>query len=360
MTTAPRRLMVFAGEFRRGSTEAGLAEGFERLGWTVARIVLAHGDRARRTLGKAFDRARAPLRAAAYNRAILGAVEGLRPDVFATVKGVSIGPATLGALRRTGALTLNYYPDFHFDHGGLNRESLFAYDLFVTTKSFQLDWLMERLGPERIGFVHHGYCPDVHRRVDGIGADGGFADIFYAGDHTPYKEAWLSAVAEAFPERRLVIAGERWARAARRPPLQHCVLGRRLTGEDYASAIGRSRITLAVHSGPAGPEGWSDLVSTRTFEIPACGGFMLHIDNPEVRALFEPGREIDVFSTRAELCERIGFYLDRPALRAVTATRAHARAVPAYSYDARAAEVAMLIEGRLAQHRTAAAEALPV
>ena len=32
---------------------------------------------------------------------------------------------------------------------------------------------------------------------------------------------------------------------------------------------------------------WKDLVSTRTFEIPACKGFMLHVDNSEVREFFE-------------------------------------------------------------------------
>ncbi|MFN3304299.1 MAG: FtsX-like permease family protein, partial [Roseateles sp.] len=39
-------------------------------------------------------------------------------------------------------------------------------------------------------------------------------------------------------------------------------------------------------------------------EIPAAGGFMLHIDNPEVRGLFDHGTEFDSFATPEQLVER--------------------------------------------------------
>jgi spore maturation protein CgeB len=84
---------------------------------------------------------------------------------------------------------------------------------------------------------------------------------------------------------------------------------------------------------------WEDLVSTRTFEIPAAKCFMLHIDNEEVRDLFNPGSEIDVFSSGEQLSNQIDFYLARPDLRAKLIERAYRRCVPAYSYDARAQQM---------------------
>ena len=63
---------------------------------------------------------------------------------------------------------------------------------------------------------------------------------------------------------------------------------------------------------------------------------MLHIDNAEVRSLFTPGEEIDVFATPDDLCEKIRYYLARPDERRAMIERAYARCVPAYSYDARA------------------------
>jgi spore maturation protein CgeB len=118
--------------------------------------------------------------------------------------------------------------------------------------------------------------------------------------------------------------------------LKRCALGHVLTGDFYAHALQHSRINVAIHGGPAGLFGWQDLVSTRTFEIPACKGFMLHIDNAEVRCLFKPGGEIDVFANEDELIEKIDYYLARATLRCAMIERAYRRCVPAYGYDARA------------------------
>ena len=70
---------------------------------------------------------------------------------------------------------------------------------------------------------------------------------------------------------------------------------------------------------------------------------MLHIDNDEVRTLFEVGREIDTFATLENLAEKIDFYLAHPDRRATMIEAAFARAVPAYSYDARAMRMTELM-----------------
>jgi spore maturation protein CgeB len=70
---------------------------------------------------------------------------------------------------------------------------------------------------------------------------------------------------------------------------------------------------------------------------------MLHIDNHEVRELFEPGREIDVFASEDELIEKITHYLGRPELRREMIERAYARCVPAYGYNARAVLISRVI-----------------
>jgi spore maturation protein CgeB len=99
------------------------------------------------------------------------------------------------------------------------------------------------------------------------------------------------------PAIKLVIVGSDWSGPTRNTPLESCVMGYHLLGDTYSRFLQHVRVNLGIHYGPSGSNGWQDLVSTRTFEIPACKGFMLHIDNEEVRGPFEPGKEIDVFAT---------------------------------------------------------------
>lgn len=120
----------------------------------------------------------------------------------------------------------------------------------------------------------------------------------------------------------------------------------RVTGDLMAELIQSSRVNVAIHLGPA-PDGSRDKVSTRTFEIPACKGFMLHEDNAEIRSLFEPGTEIDVFDTPEALYAKVEHYLARPDRRAEMIERAYRRAVPAYSYYERAEELMAIVTREL-------------
>ncbi len=340
--------IVIAGEFWFGASGAGLAHGFRQLDWNVdevdARDHLVHGSiPALRLAGRALRR----YFVSSFNKAVLDTIDMAQPRAFLTVKGAYLHPPTLEEIRRRGVTTINYYPDLHFSHAGLDRSTFEHYDLFFTTKSFQVEHLQALLGPSRVHFLHHGYSSLVHRpRLTEIGEGDYIADVLYVGNYSPYKERWLAAIAQRLPDIRLMIVGNGWTRAASRFAPRAMATTRHVLGDRYARLLQRARINIAVHSGPGGPGDWEDLVSTRTFEIPACRGFMLHIDNDEVRELFKPGREIDVFSTPEELCKKIRTYLAQPESRAAMIERAFARCVPDYSYDARASVIAAAIDER--------------
>jgi spore maturation protein CgeB len=162
----------------------------------------------------------------------------------------------------------------------------------------------------------------------------------FIGNHSPHKFDWMLDLRQRQPERRFGIIGPHWRELAKGTVLERCVIADEALGVAYAKFIQKGRINVAVHSGRVPGSGdWEDLVSTRTFEIPAAKGFMLHIDNEEVRGLFDPGSEIGVFSSGAELSNQVDFYLARPELRAKMIEQAYRRCVPAYSYDARAQQM---------------------
>jgi len=343
-----RRSVLVASETWFGSTTFGVSQGFRRLGWDVHEVNTREWiPQYHSRLLRAARRLLTPLAMRDYNAALRSRIDRLRPTALVTVKGLYLERATLEHAARAGVKTLNYYPDVQFRHGGLDFSTFALYDRIFTTKPFHLGWLSREIGRDTVAYLPHGYSPDVHRPLAGEPAVQS-VDVAYIGVHTPYKEKWLSALRAAAPELSIAIYGDLWLENLGTPSLRQCVRGHGVFGEAYRHAIADARICLAIHAGPCEPSGWEDSVSTRTFEIPACGGFMLHIDNEEARTLFTQGEEFDVFGTEEEMIARVLHYLPRQELRQQMASRAHARAVPAYSYDARVAVMSQWIENTAA------------
>ncbi|KUJ76305.1 hypothetical protein AVO45_13475 [Ruegeria marisrubri] len=239
--------------------------------------------------------------------------------------------------------TVCFWPDRDFDHSGVDLEGLLASDLFITSKSFQMPWLAERGLAARSAFVAHGYDPDAHMPIlRNVTENDYTADIRYIGNHSPAKQCWVEGLNGALPDVNLRVIGNRWSSNLPRPLSQRLVEAASYHAANYALAIQTARINIAVHWGKA-PNGWEDHVSTRTFEIPACGGFMLHIDNDEVRQYYDVGTEIDVFSDVDELADKCRYYLKHDETRRRMARKAHERCVPAYSYHSRALEIGRML-----------------
>jgi len=341
--------MLVAGNMLSTSTGMGLARGFRSFGWDVSEVSLHDAsiiaeDRALRVVGRLI----VPFGIRAYNRSILKQAALLQPDVMLTVKGLYIEPETLRALRRQGIRTVNFYPDYKFEYPGFDEQWLRDYDLVATTKSFQVDYLAQRIGAERVALVHHGYVPDMHRRRTPAGREPHYLwDLGYVGNASANKFDWLSRIVAALPDLSVIVAGHHWRDMAAGTPLERFVLSHALAGDHFARVAEHSRINLAVHHGNVGSaHGWQDKVSTRTFEIPASGGFMLHVDNDDLRSLYQPGVETGVFEHEHDLIAKIRYYLENPEERRAIADRGHARSVPAYSLTSRAAELAELFRTR--------------
>ena len=334
-------VMLMTGEFWAGSTGFGLAAGLRRLGWVVQEVDRGYygAGRGRSLALRVASRLSAKASVSAFQDKIRRECGMLRPDALLSIKGVDLDRSLLQEVRAGGAKTVMYYPDLAFNHPGVDEAAFDCYDLFATTKTFQVDWLMQRLGSGVVEHVPHGYVDDVHIPVcSPPNATYGTHDVLYAGNHSAYKQDWLERLVRLNPGLDLAVMGNRWHEALVAigvPPSRY--FGEML-GVPYAQAIGAARINVAIHFGATNST-WQDLVSTRTFEIPACRGFMLHIDNEEVREYFEPGKEIDVFSTPEELDDKIRFYLAHPDLREKMIERAFTRCVPRYGYARRALEI---------------------
>jgi spore maturation protein CgeB len=214
-------------------------------------------------------------------------------------------------------------------------DAIHEYDCVFYTKKFWSENPPDGLGKRPLVFLPHGYDADVHRvlELDARDVSEFTHDVTVIASHTAYKEQVLQGLVQLMRSLDMHIYGDRWVDPRRAPDLKGHIRGMTLTGSSYAKAIRAARINLAITSWTGRIE--VDETTTRTFEIPACGGFMIHERTPELLELYEEGREVVAFGSVEELASKIEYYLAHPAERDAIALAGHTRCVPEYSYDQR-------------------------
>ncbi len=335
-----RPVIVLVGELWHGAPVRGFAQAFRDRGWLVIEIDINQYLSIPNSLTlRAMARFAPRAFESNLNRDIVSICRRHKADYLFFMKGNGIWPETLQKLHLDGVETINFYPDVEFHHPGLAMGTVAGSTWLFSTKSFHVEYFSKAFGRE-ITHLNHGFSRLVHRpRREVLGEHEFDWDISYVGNPSPYKLDWLIGVVESFPEQRIAVVGHRWTAIASGTPLAPYVLGYPLTGDALADIIETSKINIALHFGPVGARGWQDNLSARSFQIPASRGFMLHIDNAEIRDQFDVPEEIDVFSSPGELNAKIEYYLAHPAQRQAMNQRAYLRCLDSYSFDHRVATI---------------------
>lgn len=221
-------------------------------------------------------------------------------------KGVWIYPETLQYLQSlTGATTIHYTPDpqflFHRSRHFLRAVPL--YDVLVTTKEWELDHYREA-GAKRVLLTHQGYDLRCYPRTPSQAIRGTYAsDVCFIGHSERHYVQRLRHLART--DINLRIWGPTWPRCAKwRRWIHPYVSGGGLWGEEYLHAISSAKIGLGLLSK------WiPETSTTRTFEIPAMGTFLLAERTALHQELFEEGKEAEFFASDDEMLDKARFYL---------------------------------------------------
>jgi spore maturation protein CgeB len=330
--------ILFLGESWYGSCARACCYALRRLGCDVTDIDLQTIiPQWRQRSNRAIARILRTRIIHEYNQLILDSASQLRPDILLAFKGSLVQPHTLEVLRQSNIKLYNYYPDTSpTAHDHVLAQSIRKYDCVFYTKKFWTLNLPKVLADRRTVFLPHGYDPDVHKPLplgDRDREDYGH-DVTVVASHTPYKELLLSGLLRRRPDLDLHIYGSRWE-MSRSPELRPHIHRIPIYGSQYAKALRAARICLGIMSGKVEGVCQGDETTTRSFEIPACGGFMLHERTPELLEIYDEGHEVACFGSVEELTSKIDYYLSHPDERLTIARAGHARCVPAYSYDSR-------------------------
>lgn len=304
--------IIVIGESWHGSDCTGLARGFRELGHAVESIGSNQfiPKMYRSVSTRVFRRVLTPFYAHQFNDHIIRQLSIVQPDIVVVFKGNHVQPRTLSVIRDKRVWLCNFYPDISFFASGVvDIDTWPKYDnIFTTKKHGQLE-MKEHLGLNNVSYLQHGFDSFVHRPINNSLIPQSFInDVSFIGGWSPNKEKYLCGLASSILDLDLHVWGDRWY-SNQCHLLRKSIQGTPIFGDFYAIAIAASKINLGLLQENVGFAPNGDKVTSRTFHIPASGGFLLHERTNEVLEFFEEDKEIACFNSIEELTEKVRYYL---------------------------------------------------
>lgn len=259
------------------------------------------------------------------NRRIKELVRSRDFDVVWIEKGNTIRPKTLICIKNSlpnAKLISCSEDDMYARH---NRSCFYArglkyYDVVFTTKVYNLAEL-KSLGAKRTELFLDSYNENFHRPLSLTGKDmekyG--ADVGFVGTSEKDRAEKILYLAEHGLKVR--VWGDGWSDLKGKNP-NLTIEGRAIYGEEYIKTINATKINLGFLRKMN-----RDEVTSRSVEIPACGGFLLAERTKRHREFFEEGKEAEFFDSEEELLKKVKMFLAHEEERRLIAERGRARCI---------------------------------
>lgn len=224
-------------------------------------------------------------------------------------KGSIINASTLKKIKsiKPGIKIVGYSPDDMSQRHNQSFNflgSLKYYDYYFTTKSYIIEKL-KMLGAKHIVFVNNAYEEKFHypRAITTTDFKMLGGDVGFIGSWEMERAESILYLAENGINVR-VWGGGKWLDY--KGKYRNLVIeDKGLFTEDYCKSIASFKISLCFLRKMN-----FDMQTTRSVEIPACGGFLMAERTNEHQNLFEEGVEAEFFGSKEELLEKCRFYLE--------------------------------------------------
>jgi spore maturation protein CgeB len=326
--------ILYVGPLNKGGTCLQRMQAMKDLGCTVTPVDTEPADvkkKQRQLLFRLKRKIIGPSDLAGVNERI---IKLLKEDVYHILwidKGLSIKAETLQAIRQISPKTLitGYSPDDMLNPDNQTRhflKGLTYYDIFFTTKSYGVEEL-KGLGCKRVEFVDNAYDPNTHRPMEITVEDrlkyGG--PVGFIGTYERERAESILYLAKNGVNVR--VWGDDWNRKYNLLHPNIKIEGKPLLSDDYARGICSFDINIVFLRKIN-----RDLQTTRSIEVPACGGFMLAERTSEHKRLFEENKEAVYFSSNEELVKNVRYFLDHDEERRRIAQSARRRCL-SYGYS---------------------------
>ena len=243
------------------------------------------------------------------NTRLINWVENHNINVIFVIKGIMLFPKTLKLLNAKNIKLVSWSNDDMFAKHSRSKyydKGLKYYDLVVTQKSYNCNPCeLPSLGARRILFQNKAYDKFLHYPCT---KDESYLshDVVFIGTGEKERLDSLNYLAE----NGITVNIYGWGNKLKSNNPNLLFHNKHLYGEEFRCAITNSKICLNFLRKVN-----RDLQTSRSVEIPACGGFMLAERTTEHLNLFKEGLEAEYFESDEELLFKVQKYLSNESIR---------------------------------------------
>lgn len=274
------------------------------------------------------------------NQKILNEIKENKYDILFIEKGLSIFPATLEKVKKKwpNIILLSYLLDDVKNKSNNSiyfKESIPLYDYIFTNKKFNIDELHE-MNAKKVFYFKNAFSSHFHRPVEVSGAEKDYfgSEVSFIGTYEKDRADFIRFLADKGV--KIKIWG--WSKSAKNTKMIHeniIIMNSHVYDLDYAKVVAASKVNLCFLR-----KANRDRETTRSVEIPACGGFMISERTNEQTEMFAEAIEAEYFDSREELLAKIIYYLTHETERQKIAINARAKCLTAnYSYEKQLSDI---------------------
>ncbi len=263
-----------------------------------------------------------------------------RPDLWITVGGDTMLPATVQAIRELGIPTALWTTNVPLDFK-IVCEAAIHYDHVFCAGTEAMDFLCAH-GVKTTHWLPYGCDPAYHHPVTLTDEEYQryHRSVAFVGSHYPNREALLKTISDL----DIGIWGPYWDRLDTHSPLKKKARPGKINFNVWTKIYSAADITVVVHYQDGHTPSYQ--ASPKLFEAMACRAFVLCDRQKDAVTLFHHEGCVDFFDSPEELRDKIRHYTRHPALRQDMAKKAQALVTGKHTFKQRMARLIDTALGR--------------
>ncbi|MFT5725082.1 MAG: spore maturation protein CgeB [Bacteroidia bacterium] len=260
-------------------------------------------------------------------------------DIVLIEKSLTIRPQTLQQAKKNSINTKFILYNLDDFMNKTNQSSYFIrciplYNVIATNKKYNVREYRQ-FGGKNVIYFKNAFSTDFHNIVTPTTEEYQYyaSDILFIGAFEKHRVDYLNYLANAGYSIKVFGWGIKGSNKLKHPNITN--MNQHLYGDDFCKAIISAKISLNFLR-----KANRDTETTRTVEIPACGGFMLSERSVEQQNMFEEKYEAEYFDSKEEMLSKTKYYLTNSEERLAIAKQGYNKTRSSnFSYNAQLKQI---------------------